>query len=168
MCACVYVVCVVCVCARVIVCECVCVCMRTRACLCKCGVCVCVCVCAPVCMCECESVCVCVLAIKHAKRKRHIVTCGMSRSATFPPHSPMKHKTFGKKKVQNTKRVFRFSVQFWFEKFFILRRIPWDIMNARGSTHKVRFDFVKFQSHLDFLERFSKIKLKCQISRKAV
>jgi len=98
----------VCVCVRgvgvrvcvgcVWVCECVCV-------RCVGGVCVCVCVCVGECVfvCGCGVCVVCVVsAIQHAKRKRHIVICGLSGSTTFFPHSLTKDKTFGKKyRIQN-------------------------------------------------------------------
>jgi len=60
-----------------------------------------VCVCVCVCVCVVCGVCV-VSAIQHAKRKRHIVICGLSGSTTFFPHSLTKDKTFGKKyRIQN-------------------------------------------------------------------
>jgi len=65
----------------------------------KCGVCVCVCVCV-------------FLAIQHAKRKRHIISCGLSRSTTFFPHSVMKDKSFGGKSTEYKNVCFDFLYDF--------------------------------------------------------
>jgi len=57
----------------------------------------------------------------------YIVICGLPRSTIFPPHYLINGTTFGKKKLLNTKCVFRFSVQILSETFLIPRRIQRDI-----------------------------------------
>jgi len=97
-------------------------------------------------------------------RMRHVVICGLPRSANLFPYYLINGMIYGKKKLLNTKCVFWFPVQLLSEKFLILRRIERDmIINVHRSSCKVPVILVRLQWILNFLDRLSKKKnLKCQ------
>ena len=64
---------------------------------------------------------------------------------------------FSKKKVLNTKCVFRFSVQSLSDTFFVIRRFEGDVVtNVYLSSFKVLSILVRFKCSLNFINRFSK------------
>ena len=91
-------------------------------------------------------VCVCVfvaLVTQHAVHMRHIVICGLSRSATF--FYLISSTIFGGKKLLNIKCVLRVSIQRLSETFFILRRTKQDmIKNAYLPSRKLLVFFLYF------------------------
>ena len=83
--------------------------------------------------------------------------------------STLSHKRYDfreKKKLMDTKCVFWFSLQLWSETFLILRTNERDrIKNVYWSSCEVPFILVRFQWHLNVLDRLSK---NHQISWKSV
>jgi hypothetical protein len=73
--------------------------------------------------------------IHHAMRMRHIVICGLPRSATVYPHYLINGTTFEKKKLLKTECVFRVSLQLLSETSAILRRIKRAMIKMYFGLH---------------------------------
>jgi hypothetical protein len=73
----------------------------------------------------------------------------------FSVLSPKRHDF--REKLLNMKGVFSSSVLILFEKFLMLRRIQHDVaINVRRPSGKVQVILVRFESKLNFLDRFCK------------
>jgi hypothetical protein len=78
------------------------------------------------------------LGIQHAMRMRRVVICGLPRSTIFFSHYLINGTIFEKKKLLDTKCVFRFSIQLLSEIFFTLRRTERRVIkNVHRSSYKV-------------------------------
>jgi hypothetical protein len=73
------------------------------------------------------------LAIQHARRMHHTVICGLFSSAKFF-HVISQTALFSKKKLSNTKRLFRFPLQLLSETFLVIRRTERDMMKRVYSS----------------------------------
>jgi hypothetical protein len=94
--------------------------------------------------------------IQHAKRMCNIIfICDLSGSTAFF-HIISWTANF-QKEVSDHQCVFWFPLQILSQIFLNLRRILWDvIINVHTSPSKVHIILVTFQSHMNFLKRFSK------------
>ena len=106
-------------------------------------------------MCGCAEACACALVallIQHATRTRQTIICGLSGSTKF-----LDIIFFRKKKILNTKCVFRFSLQVLFKIFLILKEIQRDIFINVNNIHvKYPLFLSNFNETFNFLDRFSK------------
>ena len=97
------------------------------------------------------------LVIQSEMRMRLIAICAMHDSTLFCSHFLINGTIFEKKKLLNTKYVFRFSLQLLSETCLIIWRAERDmIKNAHRSSWKYVLFLSYFNKSYIFLRRFSK------------
>jgi hypothetical protein len=82
------------------------------------------------CVCVCVGCCCCCCCCCFSSEPYYVVICGLSRS-TMLSHE---RKDTGRKKLLNTKCVFRFSLKLTTETFLMLTRTEWGINHKRTSV----------------------------------